>query len=274
MDIYTPIEVARDLIHDRWNDQHLRRRVEEKLIGDVPAILRDGPSGFIWRQIGSPSGEFTKFVELCREAQVKPLCFEYTRDKFAARNYTKHELTSMPFINGVNKHHQTLVARQKIIDFNGAEKKRMCELETLWGENLVDFHHFLLTKTFPQMTGRVIDLSEWIKRNGETPVKYYSRFLTLAVAHAMMFDDLDAIEKEEKFAQEIIVPACHEVEREFGVRPLIVKIPNPFREDPFHLAYPKGVKQLVDRHVRELTMPTFGAATWWESLFHRFKKKL
>jgi len=252
MEIYTPIEKAGELIRQRWVDEKLHKAVEKKLEGDIPEVLKDGPSGFIWRQIGTPDGEFERFLELCKKAELKPICLEYNQDKFAARNFTKYGLTRLCFKKGFNKKLETIVEKERIIDFKDAEKKKMCELKTLWGENLVDFHHFLMKKMFPEMDGRVEDISGWVKRNGGMPKNYYFKILSFAICHAVLFDDFDSLKSEENFTNEIVLPAFREVEKYFSVKPIIVKISKKGEQEknPCWCYYSHETKEIINNHIK------------------------
>ena len=251
MEIYTPIEKAGEIIRQRWSDEKLRKAVEEKLEGDIPEILKDGPSGLIWRQIGTPDGEFKRFLELCQKSGVKPLCFEYAKDKFHAGNFTKYGITNLAFFDH-KEDNKTLVKKEKIINFDKAEKERLCDLKTLWGENLVDFHHFFLQAVFPIMKGRINDMSEWIKKKGKTPKEYYFSFLSLAICYCIYFDDYDLLESEKAFTNEIILPAFSEVKKYFGVEPIIVRISRigEQEKDPYWWCYSTESKIIMDNHIK------------------------
>ncbi|MEI7809967.1 MAG: hypothetical protein WCI41_00195 [bacterium] len=255
MDIYTPIEEAGEIIRKRWEDKDLRKRVEEKLNGDIPEILKDGPHGLIWRCICTPDGEFQRFLDLCEIAKLKPVGFENSQDKFVAGNFTKYGLTKLSFSDGLDKNNNNIVIKKSIVDFNKFEGKKMCDLETLWGENLVDFHHFFLESIFPVMKDNVIDMSEWMKRNGEIPKKYYFSILSFAICHTVYFDDYDLIESEESFTNEIILPTLKEVENYFGIKPIIVKISKvgEHEKDPYWWCYSKESKIIMDNHINEYT---------------------
>ncbi|MCX6751991.1 MAG: hypothetical protein NTZ87_00605 [Candidatus Nomurabacteria bacterium] len=252
MDIYTPIEEAGEIIRKRWADLELRKKVEEKLQGDFPEILKDEPHGLIWRCICTPDGEFKRFLDLCEQADLKPIGFENSQDKFHAGNFTKYMLCDLRFSNGINKNLQHYVVKERIVDFNGSGGKRMCDLETLWGENLVDFHHFFLQEMFPIIKDRTIDLSEWMKRRGGTPEKYYFSILSFAICHTVYFDDYDLLESEKNFIDEIILPKFYEVEKYFGFKPIIVKISKvgEHSRDPDWWCYSKESKIIMDNHIK------------------------
>lgn len=252
MDIYTPIEEAGELIRKRWADINLRKKVEEQLGSDIPEILKKGPHGMIWRQIGTPDREFERFLELNKTANLKPLCFEYIQDKFSARNFTKYGLTNLPIKTGVDKNLKTIITRKKIIDFKDAEKKRMFELTTLWGENLVVFHNNFLKKIFPVMEDSIFDISEWVKNKGGMPKNYYSAILSLAICHLVFFDDFDLLDTETNFINEIVLPAIKDVENIFGIKPIIVKISKPgeHQQDPFWWCYSEKANDILENHIK------------------------
>lgn len=253
MDIYTPIEEASEIIRQRWANKDLRKAVEDKLQGDIPKILKDEPHGLIWRCICTPDGEFERFLNLCKKADIKPIGFENSQDKFHNGNFTKHALGRLIFSQGVNKNYQHYVVKNNIIDFNNSGGKRMCDLKTLWGENLVDFHHFFMQEIFPIMKGRITDISEWLKKNGGSPEKYYFSVLSLAICHTIYFDDYDVIESENNFTYETILPKFREVEKYFGFKPTIVKISKvgEYDRDPNWWCYSKESKMIIDNHIKE-----------------------
>jgi hypothetical protein len=251
-DIYTPIEEAGDIIRKRWADKDLRSKVEEKLKGNIPEILKDGSHGLIWRQICTPDREFNRFLELNKIAGLKPICFEYIQDKFAARNFTKYALTNLPLSNGLDKEGKTIIVREKIIDFTGAEKKRMCDIETLWGENLVGFHHFFLKEMFSITEDQIFDVSEWIKTQGSTPLEHYVSFFTLATCYFVIFDDFDLLGTENNFVKEVVLPAYDMVQKNFDFKPIIVKISRvgEHQKDPFWWCYSKEAKEVLYNHIK------------------------
>lgn len=251
MNIYTSADEAGKIIRARWADENLRKKVEEQLKNDFPDILRDGNCGMIWRQIGTPDREFERFLHLCKIATLEPVCFEYVNDKFVARNFTKFQLVSLAFEEGVNKHNETIIRRKKIIDFAGSEMKKMSELVTLWGENLVEFHHQFLLAMFPEIRGRVVDLSDWIARIGGSPDKYYYSILSLALCHTVIFDDFDLLEDENAFINEIVLPAFNALERDYGLKPVIVKISRvgEHAADQYWWCHSKQSKIIMEEHV-------------------------
>lgn len=255
LEIYTPIEEVEAIIKERWSNQALKNSVEARLGGDVPEIFKEGPSGFIWHQICSPDGEFERFFNFCKKIALKPIALEYQNDKFAGRNFTKYNLAVLPFASGKTKNLETIVQKEKIIDFKDAERQKMGELKTLWGENLAEFHHALLKERFPEIQNNIVDISDWILRREKDPKKYYVDLLSLTLCHAVLFDDYETVKAEESFIQEVIIPAFKEVERIFGVRPIIVKLSDAteYQRDPYWWAYSPQVKSIMNNHLKKIS---------------------
>jgi hypothetical protein len=253
MDIYTPIEEAGEIIRERWSNKSLKEAVEKNLNKDFPEILKSGPHGLIWRQIGTPDGEFERFINLCKQANIKPICFEYTQDKFHAGNFTKYGLVNLHFFDH-KTNYGTITYKEKIIDFNKAEQYKLSELKTLWNENLVDFHHFFLTTIFPIMCDSVVDMSTWFKSHGAKPSEYYEYLLSFAVCHTVYFEDYDLLDSERGFIDEIVLPAFNKVEKKFGFKPIIVKISKigEHEKDPFWWCYSKKSRDIMREHINEL----------------------
>jgi len=238
-DFYTPLAAARGLIQNRWADASLRQAVEDTLPGDVAAILRERPHGVLWRQVGTPDGEFEQFLSQCASADLRPLCLTYVEDRFHSGNYIKYALTRLAFKTAVDRHGRTVVTRHRIIEFNGAEGKRLDDLRTLWGERLPEFHHAALWEVFPVMRGAVTDLSQWLRRKGTTAAEHYEAILSLALCHIVLFEDFDELESEARFFNDVVLPAQERVRRAFGIAPVIARISPPGSDarDPYWGAY-------------------------------------
>lgn len=252
-DFYTPVEEAGKIIRERWQNKELRKKIEERFGNGVPKEVPDGPNGALWRQIGTPDREFARFLDLAKEANIQPICFETTEDKFVKENFTKLGLTNLPIMTGLTKDGKTIAEKIKIIDFDQTVGKRMCDIKTLWGESLVDFHHWFLGAIFPIMKNRVVDIYKWIKNNGDTPEEYYLAIMAFALCHYILFDDYDLLAAEDEFTKKIILPAFNKMEAEFDLRPLIVKISKlgEHTADPYWWCYAKETKDIMEKHKQE-----------------------
>jgi hypothetical protein len=250
---YTSAKEAGKIVRERWQNIELRKAVEEKFGNGIPKEILNGPNGALWRQIGTPDREFMRFLDLAEEANIQPICFETIEDKFVKENFTKLGLTNLPVMTGLTKDGKTIVEKIKIIDFDKTVEKRMCDIKTLWGEPLVDFHHWWLRTIFPIMENRVVDIYKWIKNNGAMPEEYYPAVMAFALCHYILFDDYDLLAAEDEFTTEVVLPAFKEIETKFGLCPLIVKISKLGEHvaDQYWWCYAKETKDIMEKHKRE-----------------------
>jgi len=223
-DIYTPLSVAKEEIWRRWNDKELRKKVEEFLGGDVPEVLKDEPRSFLVRQITSPDLEFECFLELAKLINLKQLFVEYSNDKFVSSNPDKYYRCNLYFYKGEGKNGGYKVKSRKIIDFDKYDGELIKNIKTIQGYNLLDFHHKLTDNTHPLTTNCILDVSDWIKKNGNTANKYYVKYLAWFICYGVLFENFNGNESERKFTSEIILPAINKLQNMFGLKPLIVPL--------------------------------------------------
>src|SRR3990172_11048201 len=138
-DIYTPLEDAKKEIWERWNKLSLRKEVHE-FLGEIPASLKNNPKAYLPRHIVTPNMEYAHFVEKAKQLNLRPISGEYLEDIFVTNNYDKLGLGRMPIFLGRNKKGKAVIVYRKIIDLIENDGEKICEIKTLWGESLVDFH--------------------------------------------------------------------------------------------------------------------------------------
>lgn len=226
-DMYTPLSVAKEEIWRRWNDKALRKKVED-ILGDVPNIIKDGPKALLFRNIASPNFEFKRFVELSGKVELKPACIEYHHDKFCTRNQDKLHLGRLVLFKGKDKNGDRIVRHKKIIDLKREENQRFSDICTLDGNKLIDFHHKFLGNLFKEVA--IEDLSSWLmKKKGKdmtSVTSVYPHVLVLFLCHGIFFESffIDHNKDERAFTFEIIKPAFDEIKKQFGLKPLIVRL--------------------------------------------------
>ncbi|MFA6278872.1 MAG: hypothetical protein WCS97_03075 [Candidatus Paceibacterota bacterium] len=252
-DFYTPAAEVGRIIQERWQNVELRKKIEEHFGDGIPTEVLNGPHGVMWRQICTPDREFARFLDLAKEANIEPLCFESVKDQFMAENFTKLAFTNLPFMTGLTKDGKTIAQKEKIIDFVHAGDNKLCDLKTLWGESLVDFHHWFLRTIFPITENRIVDIYDWTKQHGPSPREYYPALMAFALAHYVLFDDYDLLAAEDEFTMEAVLPAFKEIEAEFGLRPLVVKLSKPgeYETDPYWWCYDKEARDIMEKHKQE-----------------------
>lgn len=247
MEIYTTLEEAGEEIRRRWQDQALRQRVAEYL-GGVPDCFDQEPRAVLFRNIASPDIEFHHFVEQAEQIALKPVGLEYLHDRFCTRNADKICLAKLAIFNGRNKHGAAMVSYKKVIDLKAADNKSFGEIDTLWGQNLVEFHHGLLRQRLPGM--EICDVSEWPNFKGCSAADYYRYFLAFFVCHGVLFENFVTNEEEAGFSHAVVLPAMAEVLERFGMNPLIVPALSTEKlADKYWWCYPESVKGEIEKYV-------------------------
>jgi len=243
-EIYTPLSVAKKEIWRRWNDKALRKKVEDFLGNDIPEVFKDGPKAVLGRHVVSPNKEFFYFLDLIKEINLNPICLEHLQDKFVAKNKSKYHLSNLFFYNGQGKKHGDRISSVKIIDFKGAEGKLLSNVKTLWGENLVDFHHKLLGNF--QTSFKYSSMSDWFKKRGLKADNFYVYYLALFITHGILFDNYLQHKDEGNFTKNILLPNFKKIYEIFNLKPLIVPLePIGNTEYLYWYCYPEQVKSII-----------------------------
>lgn len=222
--MYTTLSVAKEEVWKRWNDKDLRKKVEAYL-GEIPKPFRLEPRVVISRNIITPNQELLYFLDLAKHTDLKPLGLEGVEDKFCTKNYDKVSLGKLSFLKHKNSSkdggENNSIA---IIDMPHSDGKRLCDIETFWGENLVDFHRGLLASYGIEL--EAFDDFKWFKHvsgKGEI-LEYYKKFFVLFVCYGILFDNFIVKRNEKQFTDEIVTKSFKEIEDIFGVKPLIVPL--------------------------------------------------
>ena len=245
-DIYTPLDVAKKEIQKRWKDTELKSKVENFLGNDIPDFLQDSPKAYLARHIASLNFEFLVFEDLANDVGLDFILSEYLDDRYLSMNSLKHHLGKMFFHTGTNKNGGKICTPHKVIDFGKADKKIIKEVETVAGRKLVDLHHNILCEEFPLIDSNIKDISGWVNRNGKLPRVFYPKFLALFLRNGILFENFLLNEEEKEITENIIIPAVAMLEKEFGFKPLIVRlIPKETEYDPFWYYYNKYIKNYI-----------------------------
>lgn len=240
-DIYTSLEVAREEIWKRWNDKELRKKVEEFFGEGILEAVRDEPRAVIVRQVASPNMEFFRFLELVKCTDLRPLVNEYVKDKFVSVNSCKLSLGKLSFFEKLNKKKCPILKHKKIINVDDSENKELLNINTIYGDRLVDFHHEMLRASIPEFDlNNLVDISDWCSVNGERANKYYYYFLAWFICNGILFENFLTDKNESDFTKKVVLPAFKKIKEEFGLKPLIVPIvKNIEAEDIFWRSYHK-----------------------------------
>ncbi len=238
--IYTPLEEALAELDKRRNDESIQVDIK------APLALQGEAKAVMFRQLVTPNYEIRRFLSLLDSIKLKPLFWEYHNDKFTSNNEWKHSLGRLFFYHGRGKQGGAKIDSKNAIDFNLANGRKISEVKTITGESLIDFHHHLFSRRFPDLDLEFFDASEWFHHNGEVAKDYYKSFLALFVKDAILFENFMLDEKELSFTRDIFLPAFIEVYRSTGLKPLIVSLePTDIEGDRFWICHPHEDKEYI-----------------------------
>lgn len=237
--IYLTPEAARKEMYKRWNDAELQKKVRTFLKDDIPPMFGKAPKAVLARAIASPNHEFFEFCRLSQKTQLETWCLEYNDDKFRAENFDKYYLGKMVFYHGLGKNGGEKRDVLKIVNFDAAEGKSIKNISTLWGEDLVNFHHRL----FEQFSDKVnyADCSNWIQRHGSKGSDFYASYLALFISFGVLFENF--LLEDKQLIEEMFMPAYEKLQKEFGLAPIVVPLSSFEREyDEYWRYYSGGLR--------------------------------
>jgi len=251
--IYFSLDEARNELRKRWNDDGLKKAIEEKLGNKFMPQFKNEPRGIVFRQICSADNGFELFFYAAKYINAKPLILEYHDDIFTHMNEEKKGLGRLRVVlkNGMR-------STVDIMDFHASEKQRLGDVAVKTGEKLVDFHHNLFS-----VSGYEVDFLEnsmWFHGIGRA-ADYYYYLLLHFVAHGALFEtfSLDEREKGEAgFVENIVLPNIDRIKKEFGINPIIVRDypENQTDEEDFYWwCYPPQVNDHIIDYAKENNLP-------------------
>ncbi len=227
--IYTPLSVAKKEIWKRRNDKKLRKKVEAFLGGDVPKPFKKGLRAVLSRSIITPNQELFYFLDLAKSTKLKPLGLEGVEDKFCTKNYDKVSLGKLSFISNKEvknniKNSECKKTVTNVIDMMASDGKRLCDINTLWGEDLAGFHHRMLESYNAKI--ETFDDFKWFDHKGKKKGirQYYENFFTFFLCHGVLFENFIRKRNEKEFTDNVIIESYLEVKKIFGKAPLIVPL--------------------------------------------------
>ena len=238
-----------ELMRRRKNSQ-LKRKVVASLNPQGQALLAhfEQPSAVLFRQVASPTQETLRFLRIARYMGLQAIILEYYGDKFvSAGNPFKRALGKMPIYEQTATDGRDIVHFRTIVDFNSYVGKPLSAVQCANGKQLIKFHHELMKKITDFNTEKFcVDATPWFKANGASAFGYYEQFLTLFVRNAILFEEVLPTESEERFANQVIIPAFTKVKEKFALRPLIVElIPKNKARRIYWDSYPKEVEKYI-----------------------------
>ncbi|MEI8230472.1 MAG: hypothetical protein WCG83_05060 [Candidatus Peregrinibacteria bacterium] len=237
--VYTPISIAGAELAERKQDLELERQVNKLLKDDIPEPLNEGSRVVHFRQLVSPNFEFQQLLMIAKNIGLRPLLMEYMDDIFTSINPIKRFLGKMRFTQKKGDS-QVRIITKRIINFNNSQGMKIRDVETIWGQSLIEFHHELLEFKYPNSSGYIYDASTWFRKGGEERArKYYLKYLSLFVRNGILLENFVLEDKELDFIREVFLPAFIEVWRFTKKRPIIAALlPLATHNDNHWLSYP------------------------------------
>jgi len=236
--VYTPIDEA---------VKELDRRQKNTAITleDLPSAFDTGPRAVLFRQGFTPNYEVRRFISIVDAISLDPLFIDHPLDKFVAKNEWKYFLGKMYFFLGRDKNGNTVQECHKVINFEGSEGQLMTNLNTLWGQPLIEFHKELFFKAFPMYKNNIFDASEWLSKDGGA-ITYYKKVLHLFIKNGILFENFLLDKNERVFTKDIFLPAFITVMKETGLKPLIIALePTEIEGEKFWMYHPVNDKSYV-----------------------------
>ncbi len=248
--VYTPITEAVKLLKERREDKKLCKKIEEhvrSVYGEMPNTFQGEGVAVLCRQ-ATPNYEQLRFLSFADLMDLQPVFWEYQDDKFVSGNLGKHRLGHLGFHYGFGKSGESKTEYMKVIDFSKEDGKKISQVKTLWGQDLMNFHHELFSIQSPSLNQQdvFIDGSTWFKRNGVNVNDSYAAMLTMFLTHGILFENFLLDGRELEFSRNVFLPAFVAVEEIFGCKPLIVPLdPIDVEGEEFWFCYPPSLKKSV-----------------------------
>jgi hypothetical protein len=216
---YVEIEKAKKELVKRNENTNLMEEIIS-FLGEIPDPLKNFPRAVLARQIATPNFECIHFWEKAKNNGFEPICLEYKNDLFCTSNRQKTSLGKLTFHHGVGRKGGYRNSVVKLVNLHQEDGKRLYEVITKQGEALSNFHNRLLFQAIP--AAETFEMSSWLGTGGAK--EYYLKFLCLFVCHGVLFENFIDKGKEGSFSNQVVAPALEIIEKNFGCRPLIVRL--------------------------------------------------
>ncbi|MEK7582973.1 MAG: hypothetical protein AAB483_01030 [Patescibacteria group bacterium] len=232
--------------------QDLRAKVEAWWVtegwGIPPFHVTTELPGFLVRNIATARYEDCLFALMAERAGFTPVWGQFVRDIHSMRSSVKKSYLVGEFCSGRGKRGGPKTDRHEFLRVaNGrpGPKRTLHLVHERWvdreirliteertGESLVARHNGYQRRILGVEDDRRIEFSAWLRqeRGGKVDKSqaYYPRYLSMFVAHAVLFEDYHGGESGTEldgFTATVFEPAFKQVTERFGVSPIIVPLP-------------------------------------------------
>ncbi len=236
---YTPTEALVEL----KNRFFLRKRIEEwwkKQGWKIPSRCFEFDMVAVFgRAVATRRYEDVFFCAYAEAYGLTPVWMEHTKGSLSTHSPFKRSLLHPCFYIRRGRNGGIVVETKKLAALQEKRMQRLDEVRLDDGTSLIEYHHQLHEQF--GLRDAVINLSDFFLQFGGAE-RYYIAYLSLFLAHAVIFEDYHDGEDEgdnlDSLTNNIFLPACEVLKREFGVGPLIVKM--PWHDNLRYFAPPDG----------------------------------
>jgi hypothetical protein len=207
-------------------------------------------NGILFRQINTPNYETRRFHQICEGYGIKPFFVQYKEDKFTSNNSLKRSYGKIPCVVGTDKNGQYIINYVNVIDFNQSNGKKISDIKTLQGENLVELHNKLLLDQIPSIhESSLVEASRWFKNNGDCAGKYYLNLLLNFQTDTFLFDNFSLNGEEEVFTRNVFLPTLIHIRNTYGIKPIIIALePTEIENNLFWIAQTPEVYSIIKKY--------------------------
>lgn len=202
-------------------------RFWEKQGIEFPVSLKPGGFAALGRHVPTFRFEDAVFIAMAEQASLSPTWLAYTEDKFVTQSNVKRSLLRPKLVWRRNKKGEFIPKTEKLVaNPDWFHKHPLSAICTNNGQSLVEWHKQRLLAAYPQ--ANVYDLSTICRQWGGCADEYYLAYLSLFLAHGVLFEDYHGGESGEcldNFTSGVFEPAVSSLERMFGEKPLVVSMP-------------------------------------------------
>ncbi len=245
---YTPLNEAVVEIALRREDAGFVHEVEDFLKYDIPEHFKNGPIFYLARHVATPNFETLRFIELAKPYGLRMVIGQDTKDIFVSNNSLKRSLGKLSVVKMLTHDKREIFQKFSVVDFDSAQGRRLKDIRTKSGQNLIEFHTNLFREIYPNQV-EILDDAEWIDRNHRGDlVAHYKNLLALFLVHGIMFEFNPAQDPEEcHFVHNVLDPAFSFIEQKFGRKPLIVcLVDSNMEKEKDWEAYPSVLYKIIE----------------------------
>lgn len=233
--MYTAADDVRNIIAKRRRDQGLFRAVAEFLDGPPPdGWPLDCAIATLNRYLATARIEDVVFAHAAKSIGLRPYWPTYLAERFTSHNPEKVSC-ARPRI----QRQKFQVTKQWLINDPAIVSNQPLGSLLVGNTRLPDVHQAARRLVLDaDIVDNIFDVSSWNRRQairfGALPGKplaayYYQPVMALYLYHGVLFEDFDGGPNENsglaEFVSSIVRPAFDAVTKQFGLRPLIVRLP-------------------------------------------------